>query len=104
MSRQTVLLSYTQWKASLKHCSKYFHLPRTKLKSYSQFFLEISEFPCYSSQLLIFKFPGFSPTRPYGARARARERELGLLKGRRENLGTRLKRDEDGWYFMHGKS
>ena len=46
----------------------------------------------------------FSPTRPYGARARARERELGLLKGRRENLGTRLKRDEDGWYFMYSKS
>ena len=50
----------------------------------------------------------FSLTRPYGARARARERELGLLKGvlkgRRENLGTRLKRDEDGWYFMYSKS
>ena len=45
MPRQTVLLSYTQWKASLKHCSKYFHLPRTKLKSYSQAFWRFQSFP-----------------------------------------------------------
>ena len=100
MSRQAVLLSYTQWKASLKHCSKYFHLPRRKLKSYSQAFWRLQSFPAIHHSYL-FLGPLCS-TRPYGARAR--ERELGLLTGRRENLGTRLKRDEDGWYFMYSKS
>ena len=94
MPRQTVLLSYTQWKASLKHCSKYFHLPRTKLKSYSQAFWRFQSFPAiYHSYLFLSSLGSLLliPTE------RARERELGLLTGRRENLGTRLKRDEDGW-------
>ena len=85
MSRQTVLLSYTQWKASLKHCSKYFHLPRTKLKSYPQAFYRFQSFPAIHHSYLFLGSLGsllLVPTE----RAHAHERELGLLKGRRENL------------------
>ena len=74
MSRQTVLLSYTQWKASLKHCSKYFHLPRTKLKSYSQAFWRFQSFPAIHHSYLFLSSLGsllLVPTE----RARARERE-----------------------------
>ena len=85
MSRQTVLLSYTQWKASLKHCSKYFHLPRTKLKSYPQAFYRFQSFPAIHHSYLFLGSLGFLLL-VRTERAHARARELGLLKGRRENL------------------